>query len=111
MIKISDALVAAKGLTTIRLGFVPTPFGVAVSPPPFQPRVGMEGCFFLTKHGEADFMLAQGQLTFIDMKNATFDKDIALIKRCVKILEDPDAALKAKNAEDRFLAAAMLVAQ
>src|SRR5262249_42757688 len=51
------------------------------------------------------------QLNFIDKKSANFDKDIALIKRCTKILGDPNAALKAKDAEERFLAAAMLVAR
>jgi hypothetical protein len=111
VITISDALLAPKGATTMRLGFVPIPPGVAVSPPPLQPAVGLEGCFFLTKHGEADFYLAPGQLQFINKNNANFDKDVALIKRCIKILEAPNAALKSKNAEERFLAAAMLVAQ
>jgi hypothetical protein len=111
VVTIGDALLAPKGAKTIRLGFVPNPPGVVISPPPFQATVGMEGCFFLTKHGEADFLVASGQLSFIDKKNANFDKDLALIKRCVKILEDPNTSLKAKNAEERFLAAAMLLAQ
>jgi hypothetical protein len=111
VVTISDALLAPKGATTIRLGFVPTPPGVAISPPPFQPALGQEGCFFLTKHGEADFLVAAGPLSFIDKKSATFDKDLALIKRCAKLLEDPDTSLKAKDTADRFLAAAMLVVQ
>jgi hypothetical protein len=98
-------------MTTIRLGYVPIPFGVAISPPPFQPVVGMEGCFFLTKHGVGGFYLAPGGLNFLNKKNPSFDKDIVLLKRCVKILQEPNAALKAKNAEERFLAAAMLLAQ
>jgi hypothetical protein len=111
VLTISDALLVPKGLKTIRLGFVPNQPGVVISPPPFQATIGMEGCFFLTKHGEADFLVPSGQLSFIDKKNANFDKDLALIKRCVKILEDPNTSLKAKNAEDRFLAAAMLLTQ
>jgi hypothetical protein len=111
VLTISDALLTPKGVMKIRLGFVPLPPGVAASPPPLQPTVGQEGCFFLKKHDEADFYVAPGQLNFIDKKNAKFDKDIALIKRCVKLLEAPNAALKGKNAEDRFLAAAMLVAR
>jgi hypothetical protein len=111
VVTIGDALIAPKRATKIRLGFVPIPPGVAISPPPFQPAVGQEGCFFLTKQAGADFLVAPGQLNFISKKNANFDKDIALIKRCTKILEDPDAALKARSAEERFLAAAMLVAQ
>jgi hypothetical protein len=111
VVTVSDALRAPRGMKTARLGFVPTPFGVVVSPPPFQPTPGQEGCFFLNKHGEADFLTAPGQLNFLDKKRANFDKDIALVQRCTTILQDPDAALKGKNAEDRFLAAAMLVAQ
>jgi hypothetical protein len=111
VVTISDALLAPKGATTIRLGFVPPPPGVAISPPPFQPVLGQEGCFFLRKHGEADFLVPAGPLTFIDRKSATFDKDLALIKRCARLLEDPDTSLKAKDREDRFLAAAMLVVQ
>jgi hypothetical protein len=93
----------------IRLGFVPIPPMVAINPPPFQATVGMEGCFFLLKNG--DLYLPSGPLGFLDKKSATFEKDLALVKRCVKILEGPDAALKSKDAEERFLAAGMLVAR
>jgi hypothetical protein len=111
VVTIGDALPAPKDLKTIRLGFTPTPPGVVISPAPFQPTVNLEGCFFLTKHADADFYLASGQLEFIGKKSADFDKDLTLIKRCAKLLEDPDASLKSKNAEDRFLAAGMLVAR
>jgi hypothetical protein len=111
VVTITEVLVAPKGTKTVRLGFVPIPAGVAVSPPPFVPAVGQEGCVFLTKHGEADFYLAPSPLNFLAKGNANFEKDLALVKRCAKILEEPDAALKSKNAEDRFLAAAMLVAR
>jgi hypothetical protein len=116
VVTITEALVvpegrlAPKGAKTIRLGFVPIPPGVAISPPPFQPSVGQDGCFFLTKHGAADFFVAPSPLNFIAKGNAGFDKDLALVKRCVKILADPNPALKGKG-EDRFLAAAMLVAR
>ncbi len=110
-VKITAALMAPKGMTTIRLGYVPIPMGVAINPPPFQPMVGMEGVFFLTKHGVGGFYLAPGGLNFLNKKNPNFDKDMALLQRSAKILQAPDAALKAKNAEDRFLAAAMLLAQ
>src|SRR5262249_15031698 len=111
VVTITEALVAPKGTKTVRLGFVPIPAGVAVSPPPFVPAVGQEGCFFFTKHGEGDFYLAPSPLNFLAKGSASYAKDLALVKRCAKILEEPNAALKGKNAEDRFLAAAMLVAR
>jgi hypothetical protein len=111
VVTLSDALPGPKGAKTIRLGFVPIPPMVAINPPPFQATVGQEGIYFLTKHADADFYLAPMMLNFLDRKSPTFEKDLALVKRCVKILEDPDAALKGKDAEDRFLAAGMLVAR
>ena len=111
VVTVGEMLTAPKGAKTIRLAFVPTPPMVRISPAPLQPAVGMEGCFFLTKLGEVDLLLAPGQLQFIDKNSPTFEKDFALIQRCAKILEDPNAALKGKDAEDRFLAAGMLVAQ
>src|SRR5262245_4765700 len=63
-IKINDGLVGTKGLTNIRVGFIPT---AAVNPnggrPPIRrPGVvipnlaaGQEGCFFLSKHPVGDF--------------------------------------------------------
>jgi hypothetical protein len=111
VVKISNALKAPQGATTIRLGFAPLPPGVAISPPPFQATPGQEGCFFLTRHGDGGFYVPSGQLSFLSRTNAGFDKDVALIKRCTTILENPDAALKGKNVDDRFLAAAMLVAR
>ncbi len=111
VITVGDALKAPKDAKTIRLGFVPTPPGVAISPPPFQPTVDLEGCFFLTKNAVGDFYIAPLQLNVLGKSNPNYEKDIALLKKCAKIMENPNAALKGKNAEDRFLAAAMLVAQ
>lgn len=79
-------------------------------------RVGSEGCFFLTKNPEKDFhMLLYGG--FLD-KSAVkveersrqgYEKDVALARRCVKLLADPDAGLKSRDARERFLTAFLLV--
>jgi len=111
VVKISEAFRGQKGMATLRLGFVPTPMGVVINPPPFQPMVGMEGVFFLTKHGVGGFYLAPGGLNFLNKNNPNFDKDVALLKRCSKMIQAPDTALKAKSPDERFLAAAMLLAQ
>jgi hypothetical protein len=110
-VKVSDAVLAPKGTTTVRLGFQPIPPMVAIRPMPFQATVGMEGCFFLVKNGDSGIYLPQGVLCYLDKKSPTFEKDVALIKQCVKILDAPVASLKAKDAEERFLAAGMLVAR
>ncbi|MFO0965242.1 MAG: hypothetical protein U0793_06610 [Gemmataceae bacterium] len=110
VINVRDPLIAPKGIKTVRIGFIPPPPMVFVSPPPFQPALAQEGIFLLKKHGAADFYVAPLMLNFIDKKNPNFDKDVALIQRCAKIKADPKTSLKAKSADDRFLAAAVLLA-
>ena len=110
ILTVGDALRAPKGTKTVRLGCVVIPPMVAINPSPFQARVGQEGCYFLTKHGDADFYVA-GTMSFIDKNNPNFDMNVKLIKRCAKLLDDADASLKSANAEDRFLTAGMLVAR
>jgi hypothetical protein len=105
---VDDALRAPQGTKTVRLGYVVIPPMVMINPRPFQAMESQEGCYFLTKHGDADFYVV-GTMSFIDKKSPGFDKDIKLIMRCAKLLEDPDASLKGENAEDRFLTAGMLV--
>src|SRR5262249_17388818 len=111
VITVTDAPLAPKGTKTVRLGFIPPPPMVAIRPAPFLPAVGMEGCFFLNRQpGGADFYVA-GVLAFVDKNSPNFEKDVALVNRSAKVLADPNAALKAKDADDRFLAAAMLIAR
>jgi hypothetical protein len=109
VITVSDALRAPKDAKTIRLGFVVIPPNVRINPQPFQAAVGMEGYFFLRNEG--DFYVANGGLGFVSKQSANFEKDSALIKRSAKIMEAPNNFLKAESAEDRFIAAAMLLNQ
>jgi hypothetical protein len=126
MIQIETLLKGPKGLTHVRLGFVPPP-----PPPPPQPQpkpgqpvllvkpgnrfpqlnhtVGQEACFFLTKHAEGDFMIAPMYFSVVEKKSANFDKDIAVVKRCTKLLEDPKAGLQSKDADERLTTAALLL--
>jgi hypothetical protein len=123
VVKVSDPIFGAKGLTHVRVGFQPAPpvppapgGGVPVIRPGIRRfprvelRVGQEACFLLTPHFEAAFEVAPGFADVIDKKgNPTFDKQVAVIKRCTKLLDNPMASLKSKSADDRFLTAAMLI--
>jgi hypothetical protein len=120
LIQVTDNLKGPKGLTTVRLGFVPPP---PPPPPPkpgdpvifrkpirgFNPTVGQEACFFLSKNSEGDFHVTTMYFDVIDKKAVNFDKDVDMIKRCTKLLDDPMAALKSKDAEIRLMAASMQV--
>ena len=43
-------------------------------------------------------------------KDPNFDKDVAEVKRCAALLEKPLESLQSKNADDRLVTAAMLLA-
>ena len=126
VVKISESIQGAKGLTTIRVGWQmgaqPAPLGrpelqPAIQPirrPPFnQPQAnltqGQEGCFFLTRHHDGDFYVMQQFGAPLDKKAADFDKQLTSVRKLLKTFEDPKTALKAKEAADRQFAAIMLI--
>ncbi len=110
VIKIDEALLGVKGLTTLRVGI-----------PPQGPRIGRGGlgsvqlakgqelCLFLHAHPEETFYTTQGFFSAIDKKSPNFARESADAKRYAQMLNEPMKALKAKSAEDRYLAGALLV--
>jgi hypothetical protein len=121
-IKIDDSIKGAKGLTHVRVGFIPTPAAPRVNPgtggPPIRIRrpgmnltleVGQEGCFFLSKFGQSDFMQMPPLCQYIDKRAGDFDKQVALARKTVGVISDPIKALKAKEESDRFQAAAIML--
>jgi hypothetical protein len=119
-LKVDDALMGAKAGSEIRVGFIPpqnpAPAGPGVFRTPLRRAgviltTGQEACFFLTKHCEENFYVAPAYFDVMEKKVDGFDKDMALVKRCVKLLSDPDAGLKSKEAGDRLLTAGMLVSR
>jgi hypothetical protein len=110
VIKISDPIQGAKGLTTVRVGFVPPPMGVVLRRPMINFTKDQEVLLFLTPQGEANFMVAQGYYDVVEKKgNKDFDKDVEAAKKFVKILANPKESLKAEKEEDRLNAAALLI--
>jgi hypothetical protein len=121
VVKIADAFRGAKGLTHLRIGFVPpslVPPGGGGRPPlsgrfrPPELSVGQEACFFLTPHFEETFYVLPMYYDLLARENnPTFAKDVALVKRCARLLDDPTGGLKSRDAEERLLAAALLLAR
>jgi hypothetical protein len=116
-VKIENALVGAKGLTHVKVGFLPPP-APGTGRPIIRPggggmpqlKEGQEVCLFLTEHADGAFYTAPAYFSVIDKKdNPNFEKDVAEVKRCAKLLDNPKEALKSKNADDRFLTAALLL--
>jgi hypothetical protein len=108
VLRVETALVGAKDLRELSVGFiVPSP---SRRPADFQWSVGQEGCFFLRRHPDESFHVIQAAWDVVDKaRTKEFDRDLSLVKRCAKLLTDPAAGLRSKDAEDRLLTAAMLL--
>lgn len=113
VMQVDDPILNAKGIKEVRVGFVPQP-GRVIRPGGFRAvtlKVDDAGLLFLTKHSEADFYTIPAYYDIVQKENADFEKAVAEAKKAAKLLADPMASLKAKNAEERFVIAAMLVEQ
>jgi hypothetical protein len=87
------------------------------SQPSFRPWLnnvqvidGQEGIFFVTRHPAADkySQLVPGAIP-LNALDTKYKENVAVIEKVQAVLKDPIKALKAKKAEDRFLAAQTLV--
>src|SRR5262245_22577620 len=101
-IKIDDGLIGTKGLTNIRVGFVPTATGTPNGgrPPVRRPGVvipnlaaGQEGCFFLSKHPVGDFYIITPAAAPLDKKAENYAKELAAVRKFAKIMAGATAAL------------------
>ena len=121
VVQVEDAVLGIKDVKEIMVGFVPPP-----PPPPPPPPGGpflmvkrraqftltldQEGCLFLVKHPTEDFYVGVHYYDFTNKKdNPNFDKFLDEVKHAAQLLDDPAAGLQSKQADDRFLTAAMLI--
>lgn len=108
VLRVETTLVGAGDLREMSIGFVPP--RSSRRPADFQWTVGQAGCFFLRSHPDESFLVVQDSGDVMDRaRTKEFDRDLALVKRGAKLLADPVAGLRAKDAEDRLLTAAMLI--
>jgi hypothetical protein len=115
VVSVETSILGPKNPERIRIGFVVLP-----SNPESQAKYrrlarikleeGQEGCFFLTKHPDEPFYVAQAGYDFLDMaKTKDYGKKLVEIKHCAQLWRDPDAGLRAAAPADRLLTAAMLI--
>jgi hypothetical protein len=123
VLQITDPILNAKGITHVRVGFIPPP--PAVAPRPGLPRLssggrslairyapGLEGCFFLKRHPFATFYHTPMYFDVITKaKNPQFSKEVAEVKKSTRLLANPMAGLKSRDANERLTVAAMLIAR
>jgi hypothetical protein len=78
--------------------------------PKIQLAADQQGCFFLRKHPDESFYVVQEPYEFLEREQLKdFGKEVALVKKCAELLNDPNAALESKDVNDRILSAAMLI--
>jgi hypothetical protein len=113
VVQVDDPILNAKGIKEIRVGFVPQT-GRVLRPGGFRAvtlKVDDAALLFLTKHFEGDFYTIPAYFDIVQKENADYEKAVAEAKKAAKMLVDPMGSLKAKNADERFVIAAMLVEQ
>ncbi len=111
VVKIDDALIGSKNETHIKIGFLPTDIGIRRGQPNFDLKENASGAFFLRKHYEGPFYVFDYASQPLDAKSETYKADLELVKKAVAAVTDPDKALAAKDAKDRYFAAAAIVAK
>jgi hypothetical protein len=118
--QIEDRILGAGGITRIRVGFPadgrPT-FAITATPAAVTDGVrptgtvtltaGTEGCFALAKHPTADFYVIMGPPTY--KKDSNYAKEVDKLKKYGRAINDPVAALKAKDLDDRFESAQIIL--
>lgn len=115
VVAVDSSLIGEPGLTKIRVGFVAPPPGQENAPrfrrlAKIKLSVGRQGCFFLRKHPDESFLVAEDAESLMDKAVVKeFDKGLELARRCSTLLKKPSAGLTSKNAEDRWLIAAALI--
>jgi hypothetical protein len=111
VVNVGKVLSGLKDEKMVRVGFIaktkPGPIGL------FNPKltVGQEGLFMISKHVEGKFYQAPMNGYFISSQQKTFEDDIKLANKALAILADTKSALKSKDADERLMAAAMVVAK
>jgi hypothetical protein len=89
--------------------------GYAMPPPPAKAPASWkgdeEGCFFLRKHPEGAFHVILTPWDFLDAtkKKEAYEKDVAVVRHCARLLADPGPGLRSKDADERLLAAAVVI--
>ena len=116
VISVQSPILGGNAPRQVRVGYVVLPSTTKESQIKYRrlTRVklaeGQEGCFFLTKHPEEPFYVAQAAYEFLEQsKTKEYDKKLAEIKHDAELLRDPDAGLQSKSSADRLRTAAMLI--
>jgi hypothetical protein len=112
VIRVESMIIGPKDLKEVRIAYVPpqSAKGAFRRFAQVELSVDQEGCFFVRKHPDESFYVAQASYDLTDKaRDKDFAKELETVKRCAKLLGDPTAGLKSRDAADRQLTAALLL--
>lgn len=117
VVKINEIIRGVKELKSVRVGFIPP-----VAPKAGVPiigggrrgpllEVGQEGLFMISMHSDGNFYQAPNFGYFVPTAQRDFDAEVKTARRVVTILANPKQTLESKDADDRLMAASILISQ
>jgi hypothetical protein len=110
-ITVDKPLMGARAVTRVRVGYVPVPDNR--KPARFALgglRRDQDGCFFLRKHPHEPFYVVSNSYEVVDKSDAkAYERELAELARCLRLLTDVQAGLRAQEADDRLLIASLLI--
>ncbi len=122
-IRIEESLLGAKGLTHLRVAYVPSNRPIISDDAEFNARVngvrfwwgnlnlvqGQEACFLLRKHPTADCCALLEYSYPMNKGDLNYETEIKAVRNIMKAFDKPIEALQSKDAGERQLAACALV--
>jgi hypothetical protein len=113
LVTVNETIRGAANLKTIKVAFVAPPMPadkIGSKYPMTNLQTGRDYLLLLQKHHEGKFLVIAMYGDAVELApGGKSDADIAQVKRCVKLLSDPKAALQSKDVADRLLTATMLI--
>jgi hypothetical protein len=122
-VRIEESLHGVRGLTHIRVGYVPSASAPYSDDAEFGARIngvrswrgglnlvaGQEACFFLQKHPKGDFYVLPQYAYPLNKGDLTYDAELKAVRNILKAIAKPVESLQAKDSGERQLAACALV--
>jgi hypothetical protein len=113
IVHIKETIKGADGLTDIKVAFPVQDNRVGPYKffPLFRLHEDQTACLFLKPHHAGECLIAVSEFACIDQMEHDFENDRKWAHQCAKLLADPEKGLRSKDADQRFLTAAMLIIQ
>jgi hypothetical protein len=115
VVKVNQIINGLKDEKEVRVGFVPfvAPKGRPIIGGRGNPQleVGQEGIFMISKHHDGKFYQAPNFGYFVPAAQKNFDDEIKTAKKVVAVMGDTKKVLQSKDADERLLAALIVVSK